>query len=206
MGRAHAVGLAREGCDLVIGDICEGLPDGAPYPKATRADLEETVRLVEAEGRRCVAAVMDVGQPAEAADLIEQAVRTFGRLDFLVSNAAFTLEAPIFDTAPGRFAAVIRANLEGAFNVLSPALRVMTKAKRGRVVVIGSGEPACRGQRRALCRLQVRSRRPDEDGGPGSRALRRHRQRRPARSHRHPDDGQPDPLSAGGSGQAGRDP
>lgn len=139
MGRAHAVGLAREGCDLVIGDICEGLPDGTPYPKTTRADLEETVRLVEAEGRRCVATVMDVGQPAEAAALIDQAVRTFGRLDFLVSNAAFTLEAPIVETAPERFAAVIRANLEGAFNVLSPALGVMTKARRGRVVIIGSG-------------------------------------------------------------------
>jgi NAD(P)-dependent dehydrogenase (short-subunit alcohol dehydrogenase family) len=139
MGRAHAVGLAREGCDLVIGDICEGLPDGTPYPKATRADLEETVRLVEAEGRRCVPTVMDVGQPAEAAALINQAVETFGRLDFLVSNAAFTLEGPIVDTAPERFAAVIRANLEGAFNVLSPALGVMTKARRGRVVIIGSG-------------------------------------------------------------------
>jgi NAD(P)-dependent dehydrogenase (short-subunit alcohol dehydrogenase family) len=139
MGRAHAVGLAREGCDVVIGDICEGLPDGTPYPKATRADLEETVRLVEAEGRRCVATVMDVGEPAEAAALIDQAARTFGRLDFLVSNAAFTLEAPIIETAPERFAAVIRANLEGAFNVLAPALRVMTEARRGRVVIIGSG-------------------------------------------------------------------
>lgn len=139
MGRAHAVALAREGCDLVIGDICEGLPDGTPYPKATRADLEETVRLVEAEGRRCASMVMDVGRSAEATALVDQAVRMFGRLDFLIANAALTLESPIVDTPPERFATVIRTNLEGAFNVLAPALRVMTKAGRGRVVLIGSG-------------------------------------------------------------------
>lgn len=139
MGRAHAVGLAREGCDLVIGDICEGLPDGTPYPKATRADLDETLRLVEAEGRRCVSMVMDVGRPGEAAALIDQAMRAFGRLDFLIANAALTLEAPIVDTPAEQFATVLRANLEGAFNVLAPALRVMTKVGRGRVVMIGSG-------------------------------------------------------------------
>lgn len=139
MGRAHAIGLARQGCDLVIGDICEGLPDGTPYPKATRADLEETVRLVEAEGRRCLATVMDVARPDQAAALIDQAVRAFGRLDFLVSNAAVTLEAPIVETPPERFATVIAANLLGTFNVLAPALEVMAKARRGRVVIIGSG-------------------------------------------------------------------
>lgn len=139
MGRAHAVGLAREGCDVVIGDICEGLPDGTPYPKASLADLEETARLVEAQGRRCLPMVMDVGDPGEAAALVDLAARSFGRLDFLVSNAAFTLEAPIVETAPERFASVIRANLVGTFNVLSPALKIMTSAGRGRVVIIGSG-------------------------------------------------------------------
>jgi NAD(P)-dependent dehydrogenase (short-subunit alcohol dehydrogenase family) len=139
LGRAHAIGLAREGCDLVIGDICEGLPDGTPYPKATRADLEETARLVLAEGARCLTTVMDVARPDQAAALIDQAARTFGRLDFLVSNAAFTLEAPIVETSPERFAAVIAANLLGTFNVLAPALAAMTKAQRGRVVIIGSG-------------------------------------------------------------------
>lgn len=139
IGRAHALALAREGCDLVIGDICEGLPDGTPYPKATRADLDETVRLVEAEGRRCLATVMDVDKPDEAAALVDQAVQTFGRLDFLIANAALSLEAPIVELSPEQFATVIRANLEGVFNVMSPALRVMTEARRGRVIAIGSG-------------------------------------------------------------------
>jgi NAD(P)-dependent dehydrogenase (short-subunit alcohol dehydrogenase family) len=139
MGRAHAVGLAREGCDVVIGDILEGLPDGTPYPKASRSDLAETMRQVEALGRRCIGATMDVGDPVQAQALIDQAVREYGRLDFLVSNAALTLEGPIVDTPPERFATVIRANLTGTFNILAPALQVMTKAGRGRVVIVGSG-------------------------------------------------------------------
>src|SRR4051812_10281285 len=81
MGRAHAVGLAREGCDLVLCDILEDLPDGTPYPKATSADLDETVRLVEAEGGRCIALKSDVRDPAQAAALIDHAVEDMGGLD-----------------------------------------------------------------------------------------------------------------------------
>jgi NAD(P)-dependent dehydrogenase (short-subunit alcohol dehydrogenase family) len=82
---------------------------------------------------------MDVGQPREAAALIDEAVRTSGRLDFLICNAAVSLERPTVETAPESFAAVIRANLAGTFNVPAPALAAMIKARRGRVVIIGSG-------------------------------------------------------------------
>jgi NAD(P)-dependent dehydrogenase (short-subunit alcohol dehydrogenase family) len=139
MGRAHAVGLAKEGCDIVIGDILERLPDGTPYPKATASDLAETMRAVEAQGRRCVATPMDVGDPAQARTLVEHAIQAFGRLDFLVSNAALTLEGPIVETSPETFATVIRANLSGTYNILAPALKIMTQARRGRVVIVGSG-------------------------------------------------------------------
>lgn len=139
MGRAHALGLAREGCDIVLCDIVEDLPDGTPYPKATTREMEDAADLVRGEGRRCIAIKADVGDPKAAASVIERAVSEFGRLDFLVSNAALTLEGRIVDLSPETFATVIRSNLLGTFNVLSPALKVMTQARRGRVVIIGSG-------------------------------------------------------------------
>ncbi len=138
MGRAHAVALAREGCDLVLGDILDGLPDGTPYPKAEQSDLDETARLVREQGVRCLAVKMDVRDPAQAARLFEMA-RELGRLDFLIANAALTIEAPIIETSPESFDTVIRTNLHGVFNVLAPALRVMVAQKRGRVLIIGSG-------------------------------------------------------------------
>src|SRR4051812_567386 len=65
MGRSHAVGLAREGCDVVLCDVLEDLPGGTPYPKPSPAELDETVRLVEAEGRRCIGLKADVRDPAQ---------------------------------------------------------------------------------------------------------------------------------------------
>src|SRR3712207_1251430 len=59
MGRSHAVRLAREGADVIALDISAPLP-GIRYDQPTPEDLKETVRLVEAEGRRVVPVTMDV--------------------------------------------------------------------------------------------------------------------------------------------------
>lgn len=139
IGRAHAVYLAREGCDLVLADILEDLPDGTPYPKATQADLDETVQAVEAAGVRCVAVKADVRDPAAAAGLIDRATGELGRLDFLIANAGLTIEAPIVEMGPETFDTVVRNNLHGVFHVVAPALKVMTRQKRGRVIIIASG-------------------------------------------------------------------
>jgi NAD(P)-dependent dehydrogenase (short-subunit alcohol dehydrogenase family) len=47
-GRAHAVRLAREGCDIMGVDICADIPT-MDYPNANADDLAETVKLVESE-------------------------------------------------------------------------------------------------------------------------------------------------------------
>lgn len=139
MGRAFALALAREGCDLVICDVLQGLPDGTPYPKATRTDLDETQRNAEHHGIRCIALEADVRDPASGALLVRRAVDDLGRLDFLVSNHAVTVEAPVTEMPPEVFDTVVRTNLIGTFHVLSPALGLMTAQRRGRVVIIGSG-------------------------------------------------------------------
>lgn len=139
IGRAVAVALAREGCDLVLGDVLADLPDGTPYPKATADDLQATVDAVQAEGVRCIALKVDVARHDEAAILVRRAEEGFGRLDFLVANAGLSIEGPIAEMRPDTFDTVMRANLNGVFHVLSPALKLMLAAKRGRVVAIGSG-------------------------------------------------------------------
>src|SRR5437660_1606583 len=127
MGRAFAVALAREGCDLALCDILDDLPDGSPYPKATQADFDETIAAVQGHGRRCVTRKADMKDPGQAAGLIDAAVSELGRLDYLVSNHAVTIEKPIVEMGPEVFSTVVRNNLEGAFNVLSPALKVLTE-------------------------------------------------------------------------------
>jgi NAD(P)-dependent dehydrogenase (short-subunit alcohol dehydrogenase family) len=139
IGRAHAVALAREGCDLVLCDVLEGLPDGTPYPKATQQDLDQTAELAQSHGVRCVALKADVADADQARQVVERAQSEFGRLDFLIANAGLTLEGPLSEISAKTFDTVIRANLHGVFHVLSPALRIMQAQGRGRIVVIGSG-------------------------------------------------------------------
>src|SRR4051794_5132188 len=69
-GRSHAVRLAGEGADVIAVDRCADIPTVA-YDLATPADLAETVRLVQAHGRRVVAAPVDVRD----ADALEGALR-----------------------------------------------------------------------------------------------------------------------------------
>ena len=58
-GREHAIRLAEEGADIIAVDVCRDI-DGAGYPGATEADLDETAALVEKLDRRIVTAKADV--------------------------------------------------------------------------------------------------------------------------------------------------
>lgn len=140
IGRSFAVALARAGCNLVLCDICEGLPDGTPYPKTTRGEFLETQRLAEGHGVKVLGETADAADPKVAQRLVALAQDSFGRLDFLIANAALTIEGAIADLSAETFETVIRNNLLGVFNILSPAVRVMQRAGRGRVLIIASGD------------------------------------------------------------------
>jgi NAD(P)-dependent dehydrogenase (short-subunit alcohol dehydrogenase family) len=77
IGRAVAVLFAREGADVAIGHLAE-----------EDTDATETVKLVEAEGRRCLTLPGDVGDEAFCQEAVARTVRELGRLDVLVNNAA----------------------------------------------------------------------------------------------------------------------
>lgn len=76
IGRAVAVHYAREGADSVIVHL-----------KETK-DAEETKRLVEAEGRRCLVLKGDVAEPSFCRDIIKQALDHFGKINIVINNAA----------------------------------------------------------------------------------------------------------------------
>ena len=88
-GRSHAVRLAQEGADIIAVDICETF-DSMNYPLATPEDLAQTVKEVEAEGRRIIARKGDVRIKADLESLLEEGVKEFGRLDIVVANAGVT--------------------------------------------------------------------------------------------------------------------
>ncbi len=76
IGRAVAIFFAKEGADVAIAYLDE------------EQDAQETKRLVEQEGRRCLAFPGDIGQEAHCQELVGRTVSGLGGLDILVNNAA----------------------------------------------------------------------------------------------------------------------
>jgi NAD(P)-dependent dehydrogenase (short-subunit alcohol dehydrogenase family) len=76
IGRAVAVIYAKEGADVAIVYLSE------------EQDAEETKRLVEAEGKRCLPIAGDIGDEQFCKQAVEQTVSKLGRLDILINNAA----------------------------------------------------------------------------------------------------------------------
>jgi (+)-trans-carveol dehydrogenase len=139
MGRAHAVTLAREGADVLICDI-GAQTSTVEYPLATTDDLEETRRLVEAEGRRAISAIADVRSEDQLADLVERGLSTFGRVDIMVSNAGITGYAPAHKLTQEAWDEIVDINLKGAWlsaKVVIP--HMIERGDGGSLVFISSG-------------------------------------------------------------------
>ena len=77
IGRAVAVHFAREGADVALS-----------FKPEEQADADETRRLVEQEGRRCLLLPGDLRTPRYCEDIVAQTVRELGQLNIVVSNAA----------------------------------------------------------------------------------------------------------------------
>ena len=91
-GRAHAVRMAKEGADIIAIDIAAPLPPSVPYDSATPQALAETVRLVEATGRRILAAAADTRDLDALRTVVDKGVAEFGRLDIIIANAGITVQ------------------------------------------------------------------------------------------------------------------
>jgi len=112
IGRAVAVLFAREGADVAIGHLAE-----------EHTDADETVKLVEAEGRRCLTLPGDVGDEAFCQEAVERTVRELGRLDVLVNNAAEQhLAQSITEIGAEQLERTFRTNIFAMFFLTKAAL------------------------------------------------------------------------------------
>ncbi|HZT37631.1 MAG TPA: SDR family oxidoreductase [Bryobacteraceae bacterium] len=131
IGRAVAVAFAKEGADCVIAYLNE------------HKDAEETRRLVEAKGRRCVLIAGDVGEESFAKDIVKRALDEFGRIDILVNNAAEQHEQESLEQITGeQMERTFRTNVFSMFFVTKAALPHM---KEGGAIMNTSSVTAYRG-------------------------------------------------------------
>jgi 3-oxoacyl-[acyl-carrier protein] reductase len=98
----------------------------------------EVVETIEAEDSRAVALQADVGDFNQAAQLVNTAVDTFGRIDILVNNAGTTRDQLLMLMKEDDWDVVLRTNLKGVFNCCKAAARKMMRQRYGRIVNISS--------------------------------------------------------------------
>ncbi|MGQ0576542.1 MAG: mycofactocin-coupled SDR family oxidoreductase [Pseudonocardia sp.] len=145
-GRSHAVRLAQEGADVIAVDICRQI-DTVPYPLSTPEDLAETVRQVEAHGRRIVAAEADVRDVTALRSAVETGAAQLGGVDIVLANAGISQvglgEGPDADTV---FRDVLDVNLVGVWNTVHVAAPIMIEQGRGGAIVLTSSAQGLSGR------------------------------------------------------------
>ncbi|MCW8086240.1 SDR family oxidoreductase [Sabulicella glaciei] len=112
IGRAVAIGFAKEGADVVI------------LYKDEEEDARETLRHIEAEGRKALAIAGDVGDPDFCQRAVAQAVSHLGgSVDILVNNAAEQHETEDFTEIPTeQVERTFRTNIFGYIWMIRSAL------------------------------------------------------------------------------------
>ena len=131
IGQASALALARAGCDIV----------GTYRPQASdheRASAAETVRAVQALGRRCILVAADAGRRASHDEVAEVALAELGGLDIWINNAARLLVRPFLETTEADWAELLAVNLLGYVHGCRAAIARMLEHGGGRIVNVTS--------------------------------------------------------------------
>lgn len=129
IGRAIARSLAAGGASVMVN------------ARTSRAEAEKTVQMI---GANAALHIADVTKPGEVRALVEATVKRFGRLDFVVNNAAVRYETPFADLRFEEWREVLSIVLDGAFLCSQAALPHLIRAGGGSIVNIG-GQTAHRG-------------------------------------------------------------
>jgi NAD(P)-dependent dehydrogenase (short-subunit alcohol dehydrogenase family) len=136
IGRAVAVLFAREGANVAIVYLNEG------------EDAQETKRLVEREGGKCLTIAGDIGDPGFSRAAVDRTIKKFGRLDVLINNAAEQHpKKEIGDITPEQIERTFRTNIFGYFHVTQAA---MPHLKEGGAIINTTSVTAYRGSSELL--------------------------------------------------------
>ena len=110
IGRAVAALYAREGADIAIVYLCE------------HDDAEETSKIVEHEGTRCLTIAGDIGDKAFCEGAVAQVIETFGKIDILVNDAGEQHAAKdITDISEAQLRRTFQTNIFGMFFMVQAA-------------------------------------------------------------------------------------
>lgn len=126
VGRAVALGYAKEGANLIVN-----------YTSNEKA-ANEVVDLIQSMGSKAVAVKADVALKADAEKLVSAAIDNYGRLDILVNNAGFTRPALMLNMTEDEWDQVVDIHMKGAFLCSQAAALKMKEQKSGKIINVTS--------------------------------------------------------------------
>lgn len=136
IGRAAAIAFAKEGADVAIVYLDE------------HSDAEETKRLVQAEGRKCLTLAGDIGDEKFCQEVVRHTVEVLGRLDILVNNAAEQHPQDSIDKiSASQLERTFRTNIFSQFYLTKAALPHL---KQGSTIINTTSVTAYRGSPQLL--------------------------------------------------------
>ena len=127
IGKAICIAMAREGAKVVI--------DYHGDESAANALIEQ----IQAAGGTTCAIAADVSKEQDAVQLVEAAVRQYGKLDIMVNSAGTEEQHPFLEMPPDVYERIIAVNLTGVWLCSQIAARRMVEQSRGgRIINISS--------------------------------------------------------------------
>src|ERR1700687_5829305 len=125
IGRAIAIELAEAGAAVLVA------------ARTSRQDAEQTCSLIRANGGRAEVALADLGEPGEAARVVDACVGTFGRLDMAIANAALRSDGPIESIGAEEWRRVVSSILDATFFCAQAAGPHLRRSGGGAFITLG---------------------------------------------------------------------
>ncbi len=128
MGRAIALTLAKEGCNVAGFDV-------------NFAGAEKTAADIKAMGRKALAAKVDVTQKTEVDAAVEKTMKEFGKIDILINNAGASVPwAAALEINMADYEKMMAINFYGQINMVKAVAPHMVASKFGRIVNFSGGQ------------------------------------------------------------------
>jgi NAD(P)-dependent dehydrogenase (short-subunit alcohol dehydrogenase family) len=134
IGRGIAIALAKEGAKVVVNDLGAALGGEG----TDKSPAQQVVDEIAKAGGKAVANFGSVSDFGQATDMVEQAVREWGRIDILVNVAGILRDRMVFNMTEEEWDIVLAVHLKGTFNTIRAASVHMREAKAGRIVNMSS--------------------------------------------------------------------
>lgn len=125
IGKTIAKSFVEQGASVVIADV-------------NRQGIENTVREIQEMEGDALGVTVDVTSKESCESLVDQVMQKYGRIDVLVNNAGISQKVTVADMMVEDYQRILNVNVIGLFLVTQAVMKVMRKAKYGRIVNLSS--------------------------------------------------------------------